>query len=232
MDRLHQMAPRCTSGQRTRQLTQIRDSLEFPEFLVVKKYYPRLYFNTDKLGRPVYIERLGQVDIAKLLQVTTNERMLQYTIYMYEKLTNYILPGCSIAAGKNIEQTLTILDLSGIYLSSFPSVFTLLSDISNVAQNYYPETLGKMFIINAPMLFYGVWALISPLLNEVTVKKISILGSSYKTELLEYIENENLPDFLGGTCTSNNWENVDVGPWKNTDLANEKWERLNRAYGI
>jgi hypothetical protein len=32
----------------------------------------------------------------------------------------------------------------------------------------YPERLGKAIIVNAPWLFQGVWAVIKPLLNQVT----------------------------------------------------------------
>lgn len=33
-----------------------------------------------------------------------------------------------------------------------------------------------------------------------TLEKIHILGSNFQSVLLEYIDAENLPDFLGGTC--------------------------------
>lgn len=55
-----------------------------------------------------------------------------------------------------------------------------------------------MFIINAPMLFSGVWAIVKPWLDDKTKAKIKILGSGYKKTLLEYVDEENLPDFLGG----------------------------------
>lgn len=74
-----------------------------------------------------------------------------------------------------------------------------------------------MFIVNAPFLFAACWSLVSPLLNEVTVKKISILGSSFKKELLEYIEDDNLPDFLGGKAKEN-WESIDSGPWNSGEV--------------
>lgn len=81
-----------------------------------------------------------------------------------------------------------------------------------------------MFIVNSPYLFYACWNLVSPLLNEVTVKKISILGANYKKELLEIIPEENIPDFLGGPAKvvlnllQENWDVVDVGPWNSGDV--------------
>ncbi|OWZ69926.1 hypothetical protein AYX14_04708 [Cryptococcus neoformans] len=59
--------------------------------------------------------------------------------------------------------------------------------------------MGHMFIINAPYLFSTVWSLIKPWLDEATVRKIHILGKSYKAELQQYISAENLPVELGGT---------------------------------
>jgi len=44
-----------------------------------------------------------------------------------------------------------------------------------------------MFIINAPMLFTGVWAIVKMWIDEKTREKIHILGSSYKKELLKHI---------------------------------------------
>jgi hypothetical protein len=55
-----------------------------------------------------------------------------------------------------------------------------------------------MFIVNSPMLFTGVWSLIKGWLDEKTRNKISILGGGYAKKLLEYVDAEQLPEFLGG----------------------------------
>ena len=141
-------------------------------------------------------------------------------------MVNYRLPACSAKAGRHIEQSCTILDLKGVALSSFSSVYSLVREVSNISQNYYPELLGKMYIINAPMLFTAVWSMVKPLLDEVTVKKISILGYSYTAALLETIDEDVLPDFLGGkdTCPG------DYGPWNDGSVSGypqEEYERVN-----
>jgi hypothetical protein len=130
---------------------------------------------------------------------------------------NYRFKACSIKAGRHIEQSTTILDLQGVYLSSFSSVYNLVSQVSSIAQNYYPEMLGKMFIINAPMLFTAVWTVVKQMLDEVTVNKIQILGSSYKSALLQCIDAENLPDFLGGPAENTSG---DIGPWNDGSVPN------------
>jgi hypothetical protein len=71
-----------------------------------------------------------------------------------------------------------------------------------------------MFIINAPFLFTSVWYLVTPLMDEVTYKKITILGSNYKDELLKFIDIESLPEIYGGACKCvNGCTESDAGPW-------------------
>ena len=76
--------------------------------------------------------------------------------------------------------------------------------------------MGQMFIVNAPMLFTGVWAMVKSFLDEKTRNKIKIFGGSYKKELLELVDSENLPEFLGGICKCEGLggcNNSDCGPW-------------------
>jgi hypothetical protein len=64
---------------------------------------------------------------------------------------------------------------------------------TQVAQDYYPECQGKMFIINTGMTFSALWAIVKHWLDEKTRKKISVLGSKYMKELSKYIDPANLP---------------------------------------
>ena len=50
---------------------------------------------------------------------------------------------------------------------------------SKIGQDYYPEMMGNMYIINAPMLFTGVWAVVKGFLDQRTRDKIKILGHKY-----------------------------------------------------
>ncbi|KAJ3127643.1 cytosolic factor, phosphatidylinositol/phosphatidylcholine transfer protein [Nowakowskiella sp. JEL0407] len=212
---------------------QLVRTWEYPEMVVVAAHYPRFYHKTDKFGRPVYIEQMGIMNLDQIFAVSNLDRFLIQHVVEYEKLLNYRLVACSKAAGFHIEQSCTIIDMKGVTLSNFSRVFSFVQSVSTVAQNYYPEMLGRMYIINAPMLFTAVWQLVKPLLDEVTVNKISILGSAYTKSLLETIDEENLPKFLGGKST----DDKDVGPWNDGTLESEgypmmEYEQLKDGFGL
>ena len=77
-----------------------------------------------------------------------------------------------------------------------------------------------MYIINAPMLFTSVWYLLTPLMDEVTYKKITILGSDYQKELSKVIDAQNLPEMYGGTCKCQNGCTIsDLGPWSDRSVS-------------
>ncbi|ORX89360.1 hypothetical protein K493DRAFT_318749 [Basidiobolus meristosporus CBS 931.73] len=196
------------------QVDDVVKNFKFTEAAEVQKIYPRFYHKTDKEGRPIYIEQLGKLESKKLLAVTNEERLTKDHIISYETLINKIFPACSAKAGHHVETSCTIIDLKGASLVHFPQVAGIIKRISVIAQNYYPELLGRMFIINAPLLFSSIWKLIVPFLDEATVKKIFIVGSSYKSKLVEYIDPENIPSFLHGECKcEGGCQFSNVGPW-------------------
>jgi hypothetical protein len=173
-------------------------------------------------GRPIYIERLGKLDIKALYSITTQERQLQRLVLEYEKFITDRLPACSAAVGHPVETSCTILDLYNVSLSNFYYVKDYVMQASSIGQNRYPECMGKFYIINAPWTFSAVWAIIKPWLDEVTVSKIDILGSSFKDALLAQIPEENFPTDFGGTCSCVGGCSLsDAGPW-NPDETKEK----------
>lgn len=184
----------------------------------VKKIYPHTYHKTCKEGRPIYIEQINKVDLDVLFKTTTEDRMLRYYIKEYERTQIYRLPACSKAVNKFIEQSIVILDMDGVGLGILTGkVKQFMKIASDLAQNYYPETLYKMFLINTSFFFSAVWTIVKAFIDEKTRNKVNVEKSAYQKKLLEYISEENLPSFLGGKCTCSEIEGgcfySDIGPW-------------------
>lgn len=112
----------CEKWRKDFHVDELVKAFDFPEGEQVKKYYPQYYHKTDKMGRPIYIEHLGSLDLKALLAVTTMERMHQKHVVEYEKLIHNRLPACSKKAGKYLEQSCTIIDLKGVSLFNFTQV--------------------------------------------------------------------------------------------------------------
>lgn len=184
----------------------------------VKKIYPHGYHKTDKMGRPIYIELISKVDLTELFKHTSEDRMMKYYIKEYERLMGYRFPACSKVKGELVEQSLTILDMEGVGIGLLTGkTKEFIKIASDIAQNYYPEMLGTMYLIKTGFFFSAVWTLVKGFVDEKTRDKIKVEKSSYQKKLLETVDAENLPSFLGGDCKCSHIDGgclySDIGPW-------------------
>ena len=197
---------------------EISQSYEIENLIEIKKLYPHGYHRTDKLGRPVYIELYDKTDVNGLFKITTEEKMVKYYIKQYERQIKFIFPACSAVVQRPVEQSCTILDANGIGILSLAGpIKGFVKLASDIGQDYYPEMLGKMTIVNVGFLFRAIWSMVKSFIDAKTQSKISLLKSNYKEELLKLIDEDKLPSFFGGKCTCDNFVcgclGSDIGPW-------------------
>ena len=201
-----------------KKVDDIRENFQLTELIEVKKLYPHGYHRTDKIGRPVYIELYDKLDINALFKVTTEERMINYYIKQYERQMKFIFPACSAVVKKPVEQSCTILDVNGIGIFSLVGqIKSFIKLASDIGQDYYPEMLGHMSLLNVGFLFRAVWSLVKTFIDAKTAGKITLLKGNYQKDLLTLVDAENLPEFLGGKCKCEAFMygclGSDIGPW-------------------
>ena len=197
---------------------EISQSYEIENLIEIKKLYPHGYHRTDKIGRPVYIELYDKTDVNGLFKITTEDKMVKYYIKQYERQIKFIFPACSAVVQRPVEQSCTILDANGIGILSLAGpIKGFVKLASDIGQDYYPEMLGKMTIVNVGFLFRAIWSMVKSFIDAKTQSKISLLKSNYKEELLKLIDEDKLPSFFGGKCTCDNFVcgclGSDIGPW-------------------
>lgn len=188
-------------------------SLDLKKYANLRNWTRNGYLNTDKRGRPVYYDQIRFLKAKEMFKSYSEAELVQYWIQSYERLLNVIMVECSRVNKRRVDRTVTILDLKGVSLfSMFGGRVKAFSKLATeIAQNYYPEVMGKMYIINTGYFFKGLWAIVKPWIDPVTLKKISIHSGSGKEELLEDIGAENLHVSCGGKCEIDVRE--DFGPW-------------------
>lgn len=199
----------------------ILEDYEFSELEEVLQHYPQGYHGVDKEGRPVYIERLGKAHPSRLMRITSIDRYLKYHVQEFERAFCEKFPACSIAAKRQICSTTTILDVQGLGLKNFtPSAASILGAMAKVDNNYYPETLHRMFVVNAGSTFKKyLWPAAQKFLDAKTIAKIHVLEPKSLGKLLEVIDPSQLPDFLGGSCTCEvGCLRSNMGPWNDPEI--------------
>ena len=193
-------------------------NFKFTEKTEIKKYYPHGYHKVDRYGRPIYFQLLNKLNVKKIFEIASQEKLIKYFIREYELAIRYKFPACSKVSGKLIDGSFTILNMEGVGITDLlGDTKKFLVSALKIGQDYYPENLAKMFIINANRFFGLLYAIAKNFIDQRTTDKIEVLGTNYKDKLFELVDPKNLPTFLGGECTCPNIEggclNSDYGPW-------------------
>uniref|UniRef100_UPI0035900E42 SEC14-like protein 1 isoform X2 n=1 Tax=Myxine glutinosa TaxID=7769 RepID=UPI0035900E42 len=167
------------------------------------EYYTGGWHHQDKDGRPLYILRLGQMDTKGLLKALGEEALLRHVLSINEEGLHRCEDNTKVF-GKPISAWTCLVDLEGLNMRHLwrPGVKALLRIIEVVEANY-PETLGRLLIVRAPRVFPVLWTLVSPFINDNTRQKFLIYGGNdYQGlgGLVDYIDKDIVPDFLGGDC--------------------------------
>ncbi|KAK6920436.1 CRAL-TRIO lipid binding domain [Dillenia turbinata] len=139
----------------------------------------------DREGRPIavvfgtrHFQNKGGLDEFK-----------RFVVYALDKLCSRIPTGR--------EKFMIIGDLEGWgYANS--DIRAYLGALS-ILQDYYPERLGKLFIVHVPYIFMTVWKVVYPFIDNNTKKKIVFVENKrLRLTLLEDIEESQLPQVYGG----------------------------------
>ncbi|ESW31945.1 hypothetical protein PHAVU_002G281200 [Phaseolus vulgaris] len=140
----------------------------------------------DKIGRPILIvfgkkhfqNKHGGLDEFK-----------RFVVFVFDKICASMPPGQ--------EKFVGIAELKGWGYSN-SDIRGYISALA-ILQDYYPERLGKLFIVNAPYIFMKVWKIVYPFIDNKTKKKIVFVDKNkVKSALLEDIDESNIPEIFGG----------------------------------
>nr|XP_043616732.1 CRAL-TRIO domain-containing protein YKL091C-like [Erigeron canadensis] len=142
---------------------------------------------TDKSGRPIAIVFGGRHFCNKKGGL---EEFKRFVVFGLDKLCYRMTPGQ--------EKFVVIGDLQG-WGYSCCDIRGYLAALS-ILQDYYPERLGKMFIVHVPYVFMTAWKMVYPFIDEKTKKKIVFVeNKQLKSTLMKDIDENQIPETYGGT---------------------------------
>ncbi|KAH6943759.1 hypothetical protein HPB50_026935 [Hyalomma asiaticum] len=183
------------------QVDRILSTYDLPA--VVREYFPGGWHHHDKDGRPMYILRLGQVDMKGFIKSIGEQGLVKLTLHLCEEGLKRT-EEATHKAGKPISAWTCLLDLEGLNMRHLwrPGMRALLHIIEMVESNY-PETMGRCLVVRAPRVFPILWALVGTFINDTTRSKFTFFADTGPTAppgLAEFVDPSYLPDFLGGPC--------------------------------
>ncbi|XP_071876520.1 real-time [Bombus fervidus] len=202
VEKAKEMLTQTLHWRKKHQIDKLLEEYDIPQ--VVKDYFPGGWHHFDKDGQPLYILRMGQMDVKGLLKSIGEDDLLLLVLHICEEGL-VLMEEATTVSGHPVSQWCLLIDLEGLNMRHLwrPGIKALLRIIEIVETNY-PETMGRVLIMRAPRCFPILWTLISTFINENTRKKfIFYCGTNYQEQgpgsLSDYIEPEFIPDFLGGS---------------------------------
>jgi hypothetical protein len=104
----------------------------------------------------------------------------------------------------NMCGTMVIRDLGAVGFRHLGTTGqNIIRTVVTVSSDNYPELLRKCYMVNTPWVFTSIWYIIKGWVAAKTVAKVSLLGGSFMEELLEEVDEENIPVLIGGKSTVN-----------------------------
>lgn len=168
------------------------------------KYMPSHQCGCDSFGRPVLYKTYENFKADLIKKLVPFEKVVRYHIWEQEVCSRLCYEE-SIRRERIIETMTIVVDVKNMTMSQVTKDFLgLVKLCGSIDSAQYPETLGRIFIINSPSVFPIVWRLIKVWLDPVVASKIEIISneSSWKPKLLDFIGEANLPSNYGGKASA------------------------------
>lgn len=184
-----------------------------------------------KDGSLVLVQALGRAD-PSMIDVFGAETVIMFHIWSMENLEKKYW---EIVAEKGYWPGFVMIeDFQGIGWHSFSSrVLKVAQEATRINQNYYPEMLRKMYIINVPSVFYMFWKGVQLWLEARSLAKMELIngGVSLVANKFDAIfDMSTIPPRLGGTGTRDIPEAGPIGTPSNKMKDKAKY-KVNIARG-
>jgi len=181
--------------ERWRSLNALESILQRPHALMraIKANSNHYFYGKSKKGFYVYYETPKRVrlDVFNALNITYDD-----LLYHFVYITEYLY---QVMDTNEDARCVSVVDCTDVGVSDLGgSVREYLMKIAAITSQHYPERSAGIIIINAPFSFQVVWKIVSAFMDPVTLEKCRLYGSKYQKDLLQLIDEDQLPIEFGG----------------------------------
>ena len=143
----------------------------------------------DRQGRPVAYFRTALHDPKQFTPQETVDMVIHETEKLFDKIKAKTDP-----AYANVQEVMVMVDRTDATMKNTDVEF--LKMFYNTLKDHYPSR-GEVFVIyNVNIVFRTMWALVKPFIDPKSQGRTYMVNT--KEELLEFISEDQLADFMGG----------------------------------
>jgi hypothetical protein len=142
---------------------------------------PQTISGMDKHGHYITCERISDIDFAS---VTGSFSLDDFLLHVSQRAEAFQLLQTKeslkrLQAGQSrVYKHVHIIDLSGVSMFQFLRLKSTLVPIFKHCAEQYPNTMWKIFAVNSPGLFSGIWNVIKTVIDPETAAKVNIMSIS------------------------------------------------------
>lgn len=181
----------------------LENIMKFKKSEVMEKYVSNSIIAFDKEDCLVRYCPVGSLDFIGLINSSSPEEITKFLLYEMETET-VKLKEQSEKLGKNIDRCSYAYDMQNFSFAQGTDkrVIHVMLQLLNFYVHNYPERLKSALLYNVPVYFNFIFAVFRPLLPNSVINKIKFYSDdSYKKDLIELVDADKLPKFLGGNLT-------------------------------
>ncbi|KAI3976476.1 hypothetical protein MKX01_008334 [Papaver californicum] len=153
-------------------------------------------------GEKIYLQGLSRIGQHPVLMIKAYKHFPSKDQLQFKKFVVHLLDkaiASSFKDGKEIgnEKLIAVLDLEKVSYKNVDAHGLIIG--FQFLQAYYPERLGKLYMLNMPWFFVRVWKMVSYFLEKATLEKVIIVSSEEeRKDFVKQIGEDTLTEDYGG----------------------------------
>ena len=150
-----------------------------PKRTLFERLMPGGLVGADANGRPVVLDRLPSCTPAELLDHFDEAALIRHTAYTNECIRAQCL-AASWSRKTRVQKAVRVLDVGGLTLAHTDRKMVAIAQTLNGFLAFkYPESVARIYVINAPMIFSMAFAVVRTFLHPITAEKFCVCSSNY-----------------------------------------------------